>query len=267
MDYGKERVLTSDGAAKMVIRHVGDDHMEQCDAVVLLAEWHLVAEKVKKQLQLPVPVPRLRTIDPDLLRESSCNQGCHAMQNPKDITIIRDLEKYESIEGSLMAAKFLLAYLPATLDPRQINISKDPDIIVFKVPGSFLTYAVFPSRLEKDLSDRILKSIAQKPLFICSESSGRNQSLHVFKSVAGTMKIINGNAVFKAKTHQAFAYEQLAQFCWRLPYCDVASKDWLTDPLTDVQALHVACNICLWDVFISKLDVNQLLSQIKVSPI
>ena len=167
-----------------------------------------------------------------------------------------------------MAAKFLLTYLPATLDPRKINMSKDPDIVVFKVPGSCLTYAIFPSQLEKDLRDRILKSIAQKPLlFFPLEPSAAIPYLHVFKSVVGNMKMINGNALFKAKTQQTFSYKQMAQFCWKLPYCDVASKDWLTDPLTDVQALHVALAICLGDVFISQLDVNQVLSQIKSSPL
>ena len=56
--FGMEQSISTENAAKLILRHIGDDHSDVHDALLLLAQWPAVAKKVKTITGISLEIPQ-----------------------------------------------------------------------------------------------------------------------------------------------------------------------------------------------------------------
>ena len=106
IESGRQGLVSSVNAARIIAAHVGENIDDRMDAVVMSARWPRVAQSLHALWKLWGPIPQVRRCNPNLKDDMNCRQNFHGDQyftvahRPNALTLV--LPYYSSLNLKML---------------------------------------------------------------------------------------------------------------------------------------------------------------------
>ena len=255
IELGRQGVVSSFNAARIISAHVGENIDDRMDAVVMTARWPRVAQSLHALWKLWGPIPQVRRCDPNLKDDMNCRQGFHGERCDKEISVIKTRIDVAGMKTALQNEDLLVLIFKPNRDPRSFNIL--PSFVAFRAPGREI-YGFLPHEINIAIRDEILTFISCKILFIRAPELVRKwltPEKRGFRFVhAATLAKLNG----AGRSNDA-----ISEFVWGHRFCDITRDEWICEPISRSQEFHLAYLLNMLDSMIGKIGLSTVMSQVR----
>ena len=245
---GHEGLVSADNAVRSIIRQVGEDFLDQKDAILMSVRWPKVAQALHKYWKTSMNIPQFNRCNKNLLRDIGCRESFHPKERQKEICFIRDEQGYNDMKGYFSREKLVILTIRPNKDPR--SFSPLPSCITFRAPGLDL-FGFFPHKIDASLLNNLLELLGSKNLFVCEPEATRkalNMDQKDFRHVhAGAVAMKYGFG----RSNDA-----IASYVWDHRFCILTKEEWVSDPLTREQEVHIAYELNLLDGLVGKVGLS-----------
>jgi hypothetical protein len=182
----------------------------------------------------------------------------HEHQTEKRIIIVNTEARYSEMMDRVASPDCLLMMIREEKDPRTTSI--EPGMVLFRSVLSS-SYGFFPNQTETGLKRRILEFLAQTPIV----AKQIRQIEKFFKKYGQKIKAIDGDVIANSFAGGR-SWNVIAEKTWNTRFCEVTSREWLTEPLTVAQEYHLAAAMNLWRDYLLSVDMHIVLQNIEGDP-
>ena len=253
IESGRQGVVSSFNAARIISAHVGENIDDRMDAVVMTARWPRVAQSLHALWKLWGPIPQVRRCDPNLKDDMSCRQN--GDQYDKEIVVLKTRVDVASVKAALQDGDLLVLIFKPNRDPRSFNIL--PSFIAFRAPGREI-YRFLPNDINAAIRDETLAFISQKILFLRAPELVRKWL------TPEKRKFCFIHAATRAKLNGAGrSGDAVAEFVWGHRFCIVTRDEWICDPISQSQEFHIAYVLNMLDSMIGKIGLSIVMGQVR----
>ena len=258
IEAGRQGFITSQNAALMVAKHVGDDedYDERGDAVLMCARWPALADLLHERWRLYNFVRKVSFCDPNLKSNIECRHNFHAEQTETEVVFISSPADVDSAKSSLDREDLIILKCYDNKNPRSFDIN--PALISFRAPGRDV-YAFFPHEIDESLRDDLYRFLAGKTLFLRFPDTVKKWLLNS----GDQWKIVN-LAKLGDKYNFGRSNDSIAFHVWGFRFCIVTQDEWMTYPLSDPQKYHVAYTMNMLDELVRKLGLDVVMQNVVV---
>ena len=254
IDSGRQGLVSSVNAARIIEAHVGESIDDRWDAVVMSARWPAVARSLHAHWKLWGPIPQIRHCEPNLKKDMSCRRGFHYDQTDKEVTIMKTRTDVANLKTAFLNEDLVVLIFKPNRDPRSFSIL--PSFIAFRAPGREI-YGFFPHDGDATVRDEILSFLSTKILFVRAPELVRKWLTPDKKKFRYVHAATLAESVGEGRSSDA-----IANFVWGYRFCVVTCDEWFCDPISPSQEYHTAYLLNLLDSLIGKIGLSTVMDRI-----